>query len=229
MRALTPLAVLLLAPFTDAVTQEQPLRPGQRVRVTAPVLRMNKIVGSFQEFRSDTLVLADSVLICALSDVTRLEVSHGRQAQWLKGVGIGFVLGAVTGVTGGVIYCSVSDECHGDPFSPVAILAIFAGVSGATGLVVGGTVGGLTPGSPIKGAAVGGGIGAIMLVTNKLVGSSDVEESFFLLMTGVGVVFGAVVGAMTEGERWEEVPLDRLRVSIAPTRNGIGIGARIAF
>ena len=35
--------------------------------------------------------------------------------------------------------------------------------------------------------------------------------------------------ARIKTDRWEEVPLDRLKVSIAPTPSGFGIGARIAF
>ena len=45
----------------------------------------------------------------------------------------------------------------------------------------------------------------------------------------VGGIFGAVIGAASGGDRWEEVPLDRLRVSVMPQQGGFGIGARIAF
>jgi len=59
----------------------------------------------------------------------------------------------------------------------------------------------------------------------------DSECRFYgsLLFGGVGAVAGGVVGLLIKTDRWEEVPLDRLRLSIAPTRNGLGIGARIAF
>jgi hypothetical protein len=46
---------------------------------------------------------------------------------------------------------------------------------------------------------------------------------------GVGLVAGAVVGAKSR-DRWEEVPLDRLRVSFAPKRDGgFVLGLSIAF
>ena len=45
----------------------------------------------------------------------------------------------------------------------------------------------------------------------------------------VGGIFGAVIGAASGGDRWEEVPLDRLRVSVLQRLDGFGIGARIAF
>jgi len=48
----------------------------------------------------------------------------------------------------------------------------------------------------------------------------------FGVLGGVG---GLVIGALTKSDKWEHVPLDRLRVSVVPTRRGFGLGARIAF
>jgi hypothetical protein len=45
----------------------------------------------------------------------------------------------------------------------------------------------------------------------------------------IGLAAGAVLGNRIKTDKWEEVPLDRVQMSIAPTRNGFGIGARIAF
>ena len=45
-----------------------------------------------------------------------------------------------------------------------------------------------------------------------------------------GTVFGALIGASSKTERWEEVPLDRLRVSLGPQRDGrFGFGASVRF
>ena len=45
-----------------------------------------------------------------------------------------------------------------------------------------------------------------------------------------GGIVGAGVGALIRTDRWEEVPLDRLRVSIVPQRGGrLGFGVSIAF
>ena len=44
-----------------------------------------------------------------------------------------------------------------------------------------------------------------------------------------GLVIGTVAGALIKTDRWEEVPLDRVRVSLAPTRDGVSLGMRIAF
>jgi hypothetical protein len=45
----------------------------------------------------------------------------------------------------------------------------------------------------------------------------------------VGLVVGGVASAFIQTDRWEEVPLDRLRVSLAPKRDGFAFGIRFAF
>jgi hypothetical protein len=49
-----------------------------------------------------------------------------------------------------------------------------------------------------------------------------------VLGIGVGLI-GAGIGALLGGERWEEVPLDRLRVSFAPRRDGFALGLSVSF
>ncbi len=50
------------------------------------------------------------------------------------------------------------------------------------------------------------------------------------IMFGVlGAGLGYLAGSLIKGDRWEDVPLDRLRVSVGPQREGFGIGASIAF
>ena len=45
----------------------------------------------------------------------------------------------------------------------------------------------------------------------------------------LGAGIGALIGASSKTDRWEEVPLDRLRVSFAPRRDGFAFGMRVAF
>jgi len=41
---------------------------------------------------------------------------------------------------------------------------------------------------------------------------------------------GAVIGALIKTDRWEEVPLDALRVSFVPQRDGrFGLGMSVRF
>ncbi len=45
-----------------------------------------------------------------------------------------------------------------------------------------------------------------------------------------GLVVGGVAGAITKADRWEEIPLDRLRVSLGPQRDGrFGLGLSVRF
>ena len=79
----------------------------------------------------------------------------------------------------------------------------FGGVIGAVAEASGGGGGGLAEGiGMVFGAAIGG---------------------------GAGLVGGIVVGAFSKADRWAEVPLDRLRVSFAPQRDGFALGLRVAF
>ena len=55
MRALPLLAVLVLAPLTDAIAQEPPLQPGQRVRVE--VRRLRRAVYTLIRVEHDALVV----------------------------------------------------------------------------------------------------------------------------------------------------------------------------
>ncbi len=45
-----------------------------------------------------------------------------------------------------------------------------------------------------------------------------------------GLVAGALIGLEIQTDRWQEVPLDRLRVSLGPQRDGrFGVGASVRF
>ena len=142
MRALTVLAVLLLAPLADALTQQLPLEAGQRVRVTVPSLDVSKQETRFERLNGDTLVVSSASY--ALSDVTRLEVSRGRRSMAGKGTLFGFVGGAAVGA---VIGYSMGDA------EGFCVFACTAGQKAAWGAGIGGgagAVGGLLIGALIK-------------------------------------------------------------------------------
>jgi hypothetical protein len=94
-----------------------------------------------------------------------------------------------------------------------------------------------------RGALIGAGAGILVGIPVGIIEQSrydcDPENAWapcippgptIPLMFGLlGAGLGALTGSFIKTDRWEEVPLDRLQVSIAPSRNGIGIGARIAF
>ena len=45
----------------------------------------------------------------------------------------------------------------------------------------------------------------------------------------VGALLGAGIGAFITTELWEEVPLDRLRVSVTPLHDGLTVGLSVRF
>jgi hypothetical protein len=45
----------------------------------------------------------------------------------------------------------------------------------------------------------------------------------------LGTALGALIGASIKTDRWEKVPLDRLRVSFAPKRDGFALGLSVSF
>ena len=182
MRSILSLAVVpLLIPlqFTSA-QQVPPIETGSRIRVTAPALGVDKLVGTSVEADATRIrVQADdqaAPMTISLTDVTRLEVSQGRKSNALKGLGIGALIGAPIGAVLGVLASEGSGEnlCTGTTVACAAVGAAAVGVAGA--------------------------------------------------LVGLGV------GALIKSERWEEVPLDRLRVNIVPLRDGrFALGLSVAF
>jgi len=45
----------------------------------------------------------------------------------------------------------------------------------------------------------------------------------------VGLLVGTTVGLLNKTDRWEEVPLDQIRVSFLPRRDGFALGMSVAF
>jgi hypothetical protein len=101
---------------------------------------------------------------------------------------------------------------------------------------------GLTTGV-IGGACVGVAIGTIYWLADRHpVPSHDIwgqeiapeaEPAEFGTYVAIGAAAGAALGALSavlSPERWEEVPLDRLRVSIAPQpRGALAFGVRVSL
>lgn len=50
-----------------------------------------------------------------------------------------------------------------------------------------------------------------------------------LIFAGPGALAGAIIGQLVRTERWEAVPVDRLRVTIIPEARRLGIGLALRF
>lgn len=101
MRRTLACLLLLTIAYAGAAAQAGPVPPGSRVRVTSPMLGDAPRIGTAVTFRSDTLVFqraGSQAVVIPASALTRLELSTGRHRPILKGMGIGFLVGAATGV-----------------------------------------------------------------------------------------------------------------------------------
>jgi len=89
------------------------------------------------------------------------------------------------------------------------------------------------------GALIGGSIGAVLGLLastgesyeNPCEGNAPACAAGGAAAFGVtGALVGLGIGALTKSERWEEVPLDRLRVNIVPQRDGrLALGLSVVF
>jgi hypothetical protein len=89
------------------------------------------------------------------------------------------------------------------------------------------------------GAGIGlaaGGLGAVVYceVVEKggceLVYDDNATLKAALIVGAIGAVAGGLVGYFIKTDRWEEVPLERLRVSLAPQLDGgFALGFSVGF
>jgi len=108
---LAMLAIAFVGPGRAGAQDVLLLKPGAKVRMTAPALGLSKQVGRVQELNGDTLVVLVDVLHKSslrlemtdvpLSSISKLEVITGRRGHWLEGAGIGVLLGVVVGAASG--------------------------------------------------------------------------------------------------------------------------------
>jgi hypothetical protein len=142
--ALVPFVALLTLPCTVAYGQTTPLATGNRVQVTSPAHRADKVVGTVLAIQNDTLVLqvekiTDPVRL-PFSAITKIQVSRGQRRR----VGDGLIMGGAIGAGVGMLLGFAAGD--DDP----GILAMSAGDKAAIGAVLLG----------VAGAGLGGLLGA---------------------------------------------------------------------
>ena len=225
--------VCLLVPFARLSAQESPpLEPGQRVRVTdcgsavtvanarGSTTRCPTLQGTLVTLTPDSIVLvADRTARVAVSlpSVTAVQVFAGRRTFNTTGGALGLVAGAGLASTVGI--------------RSVSGVVFFGAVGAALGGGGKSTVKGAGRGLLI-GALPGAAFGAWMSNQSSegvLGCSGGCIAAWTVIMGGVGAGIGAIVGALTGTDRWEEVPLERIRVSFAPQRDGFAFGMWVVF
>ena len=134
------LLAILAADVASVVGQVTPsIVPGSRVRLTAPYLGLSEAVGTVQEATDGALVVQFEyprrMETLDRSEITAMEVSTQGQRKVLKSVGVGFLVGATSGVFIGL---ASGDDQGGFIAFTAEEKAAMAGVGlGLTGAAVG--------------------------------------------------------------------------------------------
>jgi hypothetical protein len=86
----------------------------------------------------------------------------------------------------------------------------------------------------LKGMFIGAPIGAALIflvptgIPTRRSASDSLHQAGFGLF--LGAAYGAGIGALIKSERWSRVPLERVRLSVAPTRGrGVGLSLSVGF
>ena len=133
---------LTVAPLVTISSQElPPLKPGDRIRATAPTLSPSPLVGTVVAFEANSLMVqrGTGTRRLSLASLTRLEMSQGRRSHAALGAGVGLLVGAGVGAVIGsgckAIIVPVSSEG--------GCIAVGAAVIGGAGALVGAVTGAL--------------------------------------------------------------------------------------
>ena len=127
------LAVLALTPLTSTTAQEQsPVESGARIRVTAPSVFSDRIVGTVVSWESGQLVLdaLRGTLTFPIDSIIKLEISRGKKSYVEEGALIGLLVGGISGYLG----------C-GRVIKPCDKRALAAAILAVPGVVLGAIVG----------------------------------------------------------------------------------------
>lgn len=142
------LAILSLVSLPWAVADAQAPEAGiparGRVRVHAPAVSQSAVTGRYDGLEADSLSLVlppmGSRMRIPLSEVTRLEVSDGRNSG--RAAAVGALIGFGAGLAGGILCLALcpSEPGSGANLAPAGGLVLGIVVGIPVGAVVGGTV-----------------------------------------------------------------------------------------
>lgn len=135
-------AFLVALSVIPQVTSAQAITPGTRVRFTHP--GEGTRIGTMVALTADTLEVRlagqSEAAHVPLAQVTRLDVSLGKQRRLMRFAGVGFIVGGALGaVTGGAAGSSCTGEmlCPGGGGGAVLGGVFFGSVGGIIGLIAG--------------------------------------------------------------------------------------------
>lgn len=145
---IAPGVALLLALSATVACGEEPQRTGSvvalpvvgsRLRITAPGVSTQPVVGTLVEMNEREIVLSlsgsDHKTI-PRSELARVENSDGRRGHGKKGA----LIGAVTGLAFFVVAAATDDSGEGSVSSGLILGSIFTGATALTGAVIGASI-----------------------------------------------------------------------------------------
>ena len=132
--------VALSLPPSLLAQQEPVVEPDAKVRVTAPSISSDRLVGTLLEVSADSYVLEaegwDSPLAVPFASVTSLEVSQGEKGWgWKKGALVGFLGGTASWW---VVASALEDQDRPPSFEESVVALVSLGGVAVGGSIVGG-------------------------------------------------------------------------------------------
>ncbi len=171
------LILAFLVSFNSPIPAQEPVRTGDRIRVTAQGIK--RTTGTLRAVDQRLVMLGGSgspAIQIPRDSITKLEVSRGKRSNITAGILVGTGAGLLLGAA-------------------FAVLAVDAGGSSE-------------------------------------ISNQEAAAIFAALGGSAGLLIGTIVGASTKTERWQEIPLDRLRVTVGPQphgRFGVKIDVRLSI
>lgn len=216
-------AILLLVPCTTLWAQ-RPVEHGTRVRLTAPTVNLQRFVATVVSADADTLVVLshDQSYQVPFTSITKLEVA--RRYGDAGSVLLGGVIGLGAGTALGVVFVQAWEK-----ESSWAVPFALGGTLIGTSIGYGGAP---ATGGMVLGLLIGAGAGAAVGAVASLEGTDWARRDFELLTASIGAAVGLVVGPIVGivTSRWQEMPLDRVRLDIEPLWDGsLAVGVSVRF
>ena len=242
--AFAALAVLALSSFTTLRAQEEspPLESGQRVRVDAG--GTVPLVGTIVSVDSEMLVLlveegpdavVGSTLEIPRSAIRELTVIAPPESGELHiPLGVGDTVRITAPDLGIEKQQATFQALHGDTLVVTADSTVYCPLGSVTRFDVyrgrKSTVGK----NALWGGVIGGALGLGLSIAIAADCDDCLRSDAWAILTAMGGGIGAGIGAgigliSSRTDRWEEVPLDQLRVSFVPRREGFALGLSVAF
>ncbi len=210
--AFIALAVTLLLSSINLAAQEVPqVTPGTRIRVWAPPVSSEWVLGTFVTTAADTIVLAlqpdGTARRIPLSAMSQIEISRGWKSRKKEGAVTGALLGVVVGGISGLL---LANHAEGELDCRVPLAKFNSNMDEST-----------RNQSSFIGLGGSGNCG----------GPTKLEAMLIMgtLGCGLGAALGAGIGESYSGERWEATSMNRFRVDILHNDSGVMLSASYAF